>query len=360
MVNEYFAYIGTYTSSGGEGIYCYRLNMGTGTLEHVSTTGGVENPSFLQIAPSGRSLYAVCADYKAMTTGAVRAYSIDARTGGLTYLNEQSSEGEGPCHVTVDQTNRYVLLANYGSGSVATYPIGGEGRLGKATGFVQHEGSSVDPERQTGPHAHSINLDPTNTFAFAADLGIDKVMVYRLNHADGSLTPNESPWVRTPPGAGPRHFAFHPSGKYGYVINEMGSTITALHYDAARGMLNEIETVPTLPDGFDGVSHCADIHVAPSGKFVYGSNRGHDSIAVFRVDQGTGRLTGIGHEPTGGRTPRNFAIDPSGTYLLVANQDTDNILTFRIDQDSGMLESTGHEVEVPSPVCIKLLPLTIE
>ena len=355
MTDQYLAYIGTYTTGASEGIYAFQLDMATGALEHVSTTSGIDNPSFLDIAPLGKHLYAVCADFEAMSGGLVKAYAIDSETGELTYLNEQSSEGEGPCHITVDKTGKYVLLANYGSGSVAMLPVEQGGRLGKATGFVQHEGSSVDPERQVGPHAHSIILDADNRFAFAADLGTDKMMVYRLDFATGKLVSNDSPWVRTPPGSGPRHFDFHPNGKYAYLINEMGSTVTALHYDAERGMLNEIETVPTLPEDFDGVNHCADIHVAPSGKFVYGSNRGHDSIAIFAIDQDTGSLTALGHESTKGETPRNFAIDPSGTYMLTANQDGDNIVTFLIDQKSGMLEPTGHEVEVPSPVCIKLL-----
>ena len=282
MANEYLAYIGTYTSLGAEGIYCYRFDMATGGLEYVNTTGAIDDPSFLDIAPSGKYLYAVCADFEAMTTGIIRAYSIDADTGELTLLNEQSSEGTGPCHVEVDQTSRYVLLANYGSGSVASYPIQEDGSLGKATGFVQHQGSSIDPERQEGPHGHSINIDPTNTFAFAADLGIDKVLAYRINHDDGSITPADSPYTRTPPGGGPRHFAFHPNGKHAYLLNEMGSSVTAMHYDGSRGMLNEIETLTTLPDDFDGVNHCADIHVSPDGEFVYASNRGHDSIAVIR------------------------------------------------------------------------------
>lgn len=355
MTDQYLAYIGTYTDGISEGIYAYRFDMADGSLEHVSTTSGLENPSFLDISPSGKHLYAVCADFEASQSGVVKAYSIDPQSGDLTYLNEQSSEGAGPCHISIDQTGKYALVANYGSGSVAMLPIQQGGGLGKATGFIQHEGSSVDPERQMGPHAHSIILDAGNRYAFAADLGMDKMMVYRLDFATGELVPNDSPWVRTPPAAGPRHFDFHPNGEYAYIINEMGSTITALHYDAERGMLNEIETVPTLPDDFDGVSHTADIHVAPSGKFVYGSNRGHDSIAIFAVDQVTGSLTALGHQSTQGETPRNFAIHPSGAYMLAANQDTDNIITLRIDQESGMLQPTGHEVQVGAPVCIKLL-----
>lgn len=354
MVDQYFAFIGTYTQGGSEGIYSYRLDMASGRLERIGAIGGIENPTFLALAPSGEHLYAV----EAVTPGAVHAYSIDRRTGDLSPLNQQPSEGDGPCHVSVDQTGRYVLIANYMSGSVAALPIDERGALLPATGFVQHEGSSVDPDRQTEPHAHSIILDQANAFAFAADLGTDKLMIYKLDLASGKLLANDSPWVRTPPGAGPRHFDFHPSGRFAYLINEMGSSVTAFHYDPPRGMLNEIHTVPTIPSSFDGVNHCADVHVHPSGRFLYGSNRGHDSIAVFSIDQDTGQLTALGHESTQGETPRNFIIDPSGTYLLAANQDTHDIVTFCIDQENGTLEPTGQRADSPSPVCIKLLPCT--
>ena len=356
MAEQYLAFIGTYTQGDSEGIYSYRFDMASGRLDRLGAIGGIENPTFLALSPSGDRLYAV----EAVTPGTVHAYSVDRRTGALSHLNQQSSEGDGPCHVSVDRTGQYVLVANYMSGSVAALPIDERGKLRPASGFVQHEGSSVDPDRQKEPHAHSIILDQANAFAFAADLGTDKLMIYKLDLASGKLVASDSPWARTPPGAGPRHFDFHPNGRFAYLINEMGSSVTAFHYDPARGMLNEIHTVPTLPHDFDGVSHCADVHVHPSGKFLYGSNRGHDSIAVFSIDHDTGKLTELGHESTQGETPRNFVIDPSGTYLLAANQDTHDIVTFRIDQESGMPEPTGQRAESPSPVCIKLLPCASE
>jgi 6-phosphogluconolactonase len=260
--------------------------------------------------------------------------------------------------MSVDATGRFVLVANYGSGSVCVLPIGRDGGLGDAADVVQHQGSSVNPRRQQGPHAHSITLDAANRYAFAADLGIDKVMVYRLDTASGKLIPNDPPWAQVKPGAGPRHFDFHPSGKYAYLINELDSTITAFAYDASRGIIREIQTVPTLPADFRGASTCADVHVSPSGKFLYGSNRGHDSIVIFRIDEATGRLSYVGHELTQGKTPRNFAIDPTGTFLLAANQNSDTIVTFRIDQQTGKLTPTGHVAEAPMPVCLKLMPIS--
>jgi 6-phosphogluconolactonase len=310
------------------------------------------------IHPGGRFLYAVSeARERGTPSGAVGAFSIDPRTGKLAHLNRQSSVGAGPCHLTVDRTGRFVLVANYGGGSVAVLPIDGEGRLGEATDFVQHQGGSVNPRRQSGPHAHSVTLDPANRYAFVADLGLDKVLIYRLDLERGKLTANEEPWVQVTAGAGPRHFAFHPKGRHAYLITELANTVIAFAYDGARGVLGEMQTVPTLPVGFQGTTYAADLHVSPSGKFVYGSNRGHDSIAIFAVEQESGRLTLVGHEPTRGRTPRGFALDPTGSFLLVANQDSDSVVTFRVDRDTGRLSATGDVVEVPAPVCLKFVTL---
>jgi 6-phosphogluconolactonase len=357
-IEEYLVYVGTYTHGDSEGIYVYRIDISTGALGYSSKATGVENPSFLAVDPESRYLYSVCevAEFAGQPTGVLKAYAISPETGELTYLNQQPSGGTVPCHVTVDQTGRFLLVANFGSGSVAALAILGDGRLGEATGFVQHEGSGVNPQLQDGPHAHSINLDPANRYALAPDRGIDKVLVYRLDLEGGRLVPNDEPWASVKPGAGPRHFDFHPSGRYAYVINEIDSTITAFTYDGAKGRLREIHTVSTLPEDFEGSNTCADIHVSPSGRFVYGSNRGHDSIAIFAIDLSTGRLTHVDHEPTQGKTPRNFAIDPSGTLLLAANQDSDTIVTFRIDQETGKLEPTGHVANVPSPACLTLIP----
>ncbi|HUT88209.1 MAG TPA: lactonase family protein [Thermoguttaceae bacterium] len=350
-------YVGTYTGGDSRGIYRCRLDLGTGTLRSLELAAETLNPSFLALHPSGRFLYAVgeIGNFGGGKTGAVSAFRIEPKSGKLTPLNQQPSRGTGPCHLTVDRTGRNVLVANYGSGSVACLPIGDDGRLGDATSFVQHEGSSVNPQRQQGPHAHVVELDAANRFAFVADLGLDKILIYRLNADRGQLTPNDPPSAAVAPGAGPRHFAFHPTGRFAYVINEIDSTVTAFGYDAQRGALEPLETVPTLPEGFTGKSTTAEIVVHPSGRFLYGSNRGHDSLVIFAVDARTGKLRYVGHEPTQGKAPRNFAIDPSGDYLLAANQGTDNVVVFRIDANTGELRPTGHSLEVPKPVCLVMM-----
>ena len=365
---EMLVYVGTYTSGKSEGIYVYRMDKSTSALEFVSKTTGVDNPSFLAIHPQQSYLYAVneIGEFAGKPSGAVSAFSIDPKTGKLTYLNQQPSHGPGPCHLSIDKTGKFVLVANYSGGSVCVLPIQDDGRLGEATDFIQHQGSSVNPRRQEGPHAHSITLSPDNRYVFAADLGLDKIMIYQFDLAAGKLKPNDEPCVEVKPGAGPRHFDFHPNSRYAYLINELDNTIIAYAYDEVNGTLKEIQTVPTLPKDFEDVSHCADVHVSPSGKFVYGSNRGHDSIVIFAIDAETGaqshpenrgKLTYVGHEPTQGKTPRNFAIDPTGTFLLAANQATDTIITFRIDQQTGKLTPTGHVTEVPQPVCLKIIHL---
>jgi 6-phosphogluconolactonase len=352
---EIRVYIGTNTNGDSEGIYVYRLNLSSGALEFESKATGVESPSFLALHPEHRYLYSVNAVQKVdgKPSGGVSAFRIDPSTGELTFLNQQLSGGPGPCHLSVDLTGQYVLVANYAGGSVAMLPIQADGSLGEATDFVQHAGSSVNPDRQQGPHAHSINIDPGNRYAFAPDLGIDKIMIYELDLTHGKLTPNSQPWAQVHAGAGPRHFDFHPNGRWAYAINELDSTMTAFNYDDSKGVLTEIGSIATLPDDFDGTSHCADVHVSPSGKFVYGSNRGHDSIVIFAVDERTGQLTLVGHESTQGEIPRNFAIDPTGSLLLAANQSSSTIVTFRIDSETGELNPTGQVVEVPTPVCLK-------
>ena len=358
MASDYLVYVGTYTKRDSEGIYVYRMDGATGELEYSSKATEIEEPSFLATDPENRYLYVVSEvdEFEGQPTGAVSAYSISPGTGELSYLNRRLTGGTIPCHVQVNRAGSYLLLANYGSGSVASFPIEDGGGLGEAVSAFQHEGSSVNPERQEGPHAHSINLDPANRFAFVPDLGTDRVMFYRFDAETGILEPNDPPFVEAEPGSGPRHFDFHPNGRHAYVINELGSTVTAYDYDAERGALSPIHTVSTLPEGFQGSTTCADVHVTSDGRFVYGSNRGHDSIARFSVDQESGRLTPTGHTPTQGRTPRNFGIDPSGQLLLAANQDSDTIVTFRIDRASGDLIPTGHVAEVPMPVCLKFVP----
>ena len=355
-------YFGTYTGKVSKGIYRSELDLATGKLSPAVLAGEAASPSFLAIAPNQKFLYSVgeISDFGGKKAGAVNAFAIDAATGNLTLLNQQSSVGAGPCHVVVDREGKNVLVANYGGGSAAVLPIQADGKIGEASSFVQHKGTSVDKGRQESPHAHSINVDAKNRFAFVADLGLDTVQVYRLDSAKGTITANDPPAAKVEPGSGPRHFAFHPSGKFAYVINEMSLTVTAFQYDAEKGLLTSQQTITTLPEGVTdrkGMS-TAEVVVHPSGKFLYGSNRGHHSIAIFAIDQSTGKLTAVGHQGMGIKTPRNFNVDPTGNYLLVANQDGDSVVVFRVDQATGKLEPTGSTIEVPMPVCVKFLPLS--
>ncbi|HVN81577.1 MAG TPA: lactonase family protein [Terriglobia bacterium] len=352
-------YIGTYTGLGSQGIYAYRLYASSGALTPIGLAAETPNPSFLAVHPGRRFLYAVneVDHFDGRKSGAVTAFEIDAATGKLSLLNQQASGGRGPCYLSVDRTGKYVLLANYGGGSVSVLPIETNGSLGKATAFIQHSGKGSDPQRQEGPHAHSINLDAANRFAVAADLGLDKLLVYRFDATKGTLSPNDPPYTSLRPKSGPRHFAFHPQGKFAYVINEMASTITAFSYDAEHGVLKELQTVTTLPNGFSGENSTAEVQVHPSGKFLYGSNRGHDSIAVFKINGEKGTLQLIEIQPTRGKEPRNFGIDPSGSFLLAANQNSGNIVVFRIDSKTGRLSATGNSVDVNSPVCVKFVEI---
>jgi 6-phosphogluconolactonase len=349
-------YVGTYTSGKSEGIYLYSLSLASGELKHVATTKGVKDPSFVAVAPSRRYLYAVneLEEFAGKKSGAVSAFAIDQRTGDLKFLNQQPSMGGAPCYLDVDRSNRFVLVANYAGGNVAVLPIRSDGTLGEATDLKQDHGSSINSERQEAPHAHCIVLDPAQRFAYACDLGTDKIMIFRFDKRRGTLDPNHKPWVQAKPGAGPRHLTFHPDGNYAYVVNELHATITAFAHNRINGNLVELQTIATLPADSTAANTSADIHVSLDGRFVYASNRGHDSIATFEVNSGNGTLRLMGHDSTGGKTPRNFAIDPTGAFLLVANQNSNNIITFRRDRRTGRLTPTGHVAEVPSPVCLKI------
>ena len=352
-----FLFVGTYTRTTSEGIYVYRMDNSTGVLERVAVTGGIKNPTFLALSPDNSHLYAVAEinEHCGRPTGAVYSYSVSPDSGDLAYVNQQSTGGPGPCHLTVDATGAHVIVANYQGGSICVLPIQTDGSLGEMSEFIQHEGSSVIPHRQREPHAHSVNLDPNNRFIYAPDLGMDKVMIYQLDLDSGNLLANKPAFVQVAPGAGPRHFAFHPDGTRAYVLNEIGNTVTAFNWDPESGSLEEFQTVTTLPADFLETSHTADLHIHPNGRFLYGSNRGHDSIAIFEIDPDTGGLTPRGWASTQGRTPRNIAIDPSGQFMLAENQDSDSIFTFRINDETGMLISTGSVIKVPMPVCIKFL-----
>jgi 6-phosphogluconolactonase len=323
-------------------------------MSPAGLAGEAVNPSFLAIHPNRRFLYAVS---EVNRNGVVISFSLDASTGKLAPINQTGVRGSGPCYVAVDRSGKDVLVANYGSGSFAVMPVKDDGSLGEISSFVQDSGTVADRKRQGGPHAHSINLSLDNRFAIGADLGLDKLFVFRFDPAAGSITANEPPSASVAPRSGPRHFAFHPSGKYGYVINEIGNSVTAFSYNAANGVLSEIQTVSTLPADFHGQSDCAEVQVHPSGKFLYGSNRGHNSIAVFAIDAGKGTLTPVEYVPTGGKVPRNFGVDPSGNYLIAANQDSNNLVVFKIDAKTGRLKATGQEFEVYRPVCVKFLAL---
>jgi 6-phosphogluconolactonase len=355
QARELTLYVGTYTSGKSEGIYGYRMDANTGKLTRFNSFKSV-NPSFLAIDQSKRYLYAVneVSDHAGKPSGGVSAFAIDRAAGNLRLLNEQPSLGADPCHLTINRKKNALLVANYTGGNVSVLSVRPDGTLGPSTDVENHEGSSVK-EQQKGPHAHCVILDRTERYALAADLGIDKVMIYRFNPSTGKLVPGKQPWLQLKAGAGPRHLTLHPNGKWTYVINELDSTLTTLQYNGVNGTLSEIETVSTLPSDFSGVSYCADVHVSPSGRFVYGSNRGHNSIVVFQINPRTGKLTPIQHVSTEGNWPRNFTIDPTGKFLLVANQRTDNVVTLSIDSRTGQLMPTGHVEEIPVPVCVKFL-----
>jgi 6-phosphogluconolactonase len=354
FAGEYNIYIGTFTGAKSKGIYACRMDDASGALTAPALVAETKSPSFLDIDPQHKFLFAIneINRFEGKPAGAVTAFAIDPVTGGLTQLNQRSTVGTGPCHVVIDATHKDVLVANYASGSVAVLPVSADGHLGGASTFIQHHGKSINPSRQEGPHAHCLALDAANRFAFACDLGLDEVLVYKFDAEHGTLTPNEPPFASIKPGSGPRHLVFHPNGHAAYVINELNSTITRFSYDSDRGVLIEKQTISTLPADFKGQNFPAEIAVHPSGKFLYGSNRGHNSIAIYSIDSADGSLKNIGFESTRGKIPRNFAIDPSGKFLLAANQDTDNIAVFRIDAATGLLKFVG-QVDVPAPVCIK-------
>lgn len=350
--NPIRVYVGTYTRQDSKGIYTFTLNTETGATSEPKLAAELVNPSFVAI--HGDSLFAVnevsnMGDGK-RGVGGVTGFQI-GESGELKKLNSQVSGGAGPCHLSVDHTGKCVVVANYGGGSVACLPIDDHGMLGEASTFIQHTGSSVNERRQSGPHAHSANIDSTNKFAVVADLGLDKLLVYKLDATDAKLTANDPAFVKSEPGAGPRHFNFHPSSKFAYANNEMTSSVTAYQFDNEKGVLTPLETYSTLPEPVEGNS-TAECLVHPNGKFVYVSNRGHNSIAMFSV-QDDGRLKAIGHESTQGEIPRNFGITPDGKFLLAANQNSGTVVVFKINPETGKLKATGNVLEIPTPVCVR-------
>jgi 6-phosphogluconolactonase len=352
-------YVGTYTGgqAGSKGIYLMELDRRTGGARMAGLAAEVESPSFLAIHPDKQHLYAVSeiTEHEGERTGLVHSFLINPVDGKLLRLSSQPTMGGAPCHLVVDKEGKNVLVANYVGGNATVLPLLPDASVTTPSATVQHEGKGPDAGRQEAPHAHSINLDAANRFALVADLGLDKVFAYAFDPEKGTLTPSDPPSASVQPGAGPRHLAFHPSGKYAYVNNEMASSVTAFRYDAEKGTLAPIHTLSTLPAGEFPGNSTAEVQVHPSGKFVYVSNRGHDTIAIFTVDEATGKLTAAGHQPTGGKTPRNFGIDPSGRFLLAANQDSDSVVVFLIDGETGSLKQVGNPYLVPRPVCVKFV-----
>ena len=360
--SSYLAYVGTYTASSSKGIYSFRFDPATGQLKPMGVAAELPNPSFLATDPQHRFLYAVTEmgpepgadDYK--KNGFVSSYSIDRKTGALTLLNKVDAGGGGSCHLVVDKTGKTLFVANYGSGNVASFAIKPDGSIGERTGFYQHSGSSVNPARQTGPHAHAVVLSPDNRFLFVPDLGTDQVKIYRIDAQKGTFAPNDPASAEVKPGYGPRHFAFGHGAKYAYALCEMGSSVAVFSYNPAKGSLTPVQTISNLPDDFKGEDNSAEIEVDRSGRFLYASNRGNDSITVYAIDPAKGTLTKVQVVPTQGKTPRNFALDPTGKYLVAANQDSSTMVVFSVDSKDGQLKPAGQTIDTPSPVAILFVP----
>jgi len=347
-------YIGSYTSTPQEGISACRFDPDNGAVQLVDVCKGVTYPSFLIFDRPRKYVYAVneTGDFGGKNSGSVSAFRRKAKTGNLTFLNAQPSLGAHPCHLTIDRTGKFILVANYTGGNVAVLPILLDGQLGEPVDMVQHTGKGVNASRQEGPHAHSVNLSPDNRFAFVCDLGIDKIMIYRFDQITGKLSPADIPFYQTAPGAGPRHFTFSGDVKQAFVVNELNSTITSLSYDPGMAILTGMQTLSTLPADFTGENTGADVHIHPNGRFVYASNRGHDSIAVFSIEKGSGKLRLLQNQSTLGKTPRNFAIHSSGRFLLAANQNSNSVNVFSIHPETGRLGETGKSILINKPVCI--------
>jgi 6-phosphogluconolactonase len=346
-------WIGTYTGPQSQGIYAFRFDGETGTLSPLGLAAETPSPSFLALHPNGKVLYAVNETHDGPgNSGMVTAFAIDPATGRLTKINEQPSRGADPCHLAVDATGQYLVVANYTGGSFVVFPLAEDGRLAAASSILANRGSGPNRERQDGPHAHDVVFDAANRFLIAVDLGLDQLFVYRFDPAVGSFTFGDPASARVPPGAGPRHFAFHPDGRHAYSINELDSTVTALEWDPSAGKLTADASVSSLPAGFTGENSTAEVEVDPRGRFLYGSNRGHDSIAVFRINPVSGALSLIAHSLTRGKEPRHFALDPTGRWLIAGNQNSNTLAVFRVDQTAGTLSPAGDLVSVGSPVCI--------
>jgi 6-phosphogluconolactonase len=350
----FFMFVGTYTNKGSKGIYVYKFDAATGKAQLVSNTDGIVNPSYLAIAPDEKHIYAVT-ETATNNDGSISAFSFDRTNGNLSFINKQSSGGANPCYITVNKTNKWVIVANYTGGSLSAFPINANGSLQPYSQLLQHTGSGPNKQRQEKSHVHSTVFSPEQDYLFSPDLGEDKVYTYKFNPADAKpLSAGNPPFTATEPGSGPRHFTFHPNSKYAYVIEEMSGNVTAYKY--RKGKLSFMQRIAAHPSAYRGAIGSADIHVSPDGKFLYASNRGDENtIAIFSIDRKSGKLSSVGYQSTLGKTPRNFIIDPTGNYLLVANQATDNIVVFKRDKQTGLLTNTGEQVKVSVPVCIQLM-----
>ena len=359
-------YVGTYTEpirfgtgkvliGKGEGIYLLELDLYSGKLKHLKTFSKIINPSYLAINKKSRYLYAVneLKEYCGEASGSVSAFTITKSSGALTHINTRPTGGTDPCHVEIDSAGTHIYVSNFMSGSVCVFPLDPNGSIKESSQFIQHKGKSIDPIRQAGPHAHSLVFSPDEQYAFVPDLGLDKLMIYRVDPKTHTLHEREVLSFEVKPGAGPRHCTFDAGGKFCYLINELDSTILVLSYDQQAGFFTELQCVSSLPDGYQAPGNtCADIHIAPDGRYLYGSNRGHDSVIIYKVDQKTGMLSFVDCPSCGGKTPRKFTIDPSGKFLLCANQDSDEIVVFSIEKDSGLLNGESR-IAIPTPVCVK-------
>jgi 6-phosphogluconolactonase len=359
VVSAQIMYVWTYTNpqSKAKGIYAYRFDAKTGKLADMGLMAETPSPSFLALHPNGRFLYAIneVNTFQGKKAGSATSYAVDRTSGKLTQLNQVSTGGPGPCHLIVDATGKTLLVANYAGGSFASFPIMADGKLGEAASLVQDTGSSIDKARQGEPHGHSVNLPKSNKFMLGADLGTDKVMIFKLDAANGKIIANDPPSASVKPGSGPRHLVIAPDQKHVYVVNEMGSSVSTMDFDSNTGAMKEVDVVSTLPADFKGQSACAEIAIDAAGKFVYASNRGHDSIAVFAVDPKTARLKLIQNESSGGRTPRAFVLDPSGNWVVAGNQDTNNIAVLKVDKGTGKLTATGGKYDLGAPVTFVFL-----
>ncbi|MEO7292731.1 MAG: lactonase family protein, partial [Ginsengibacter sp.] len=351
---KYFLFIGTYTGSGSKGIYVYSFDAVSGKAQWISNTEGVVNPSYLAIAPGGNFLYA-CTETRTLNAGGISAFRFDREKGSLTFINKQSSGGDNPAYVSVHKNGRWVIAGNYSGGSLAAFPVNADGSIQPYSQMVQHTGTSINKQRQEAPHVHSTVFSPKGDYLFVPDLGLDKVMIYKFDPTSQKpLQPASPAFAATDPGSGPRHFIFHSNKKWAYLIEEMGGKVVAYNYK--KGKLNAMQQIATHADTAKGNFGSADIHLSPDGKFLYASNRGNENnITIFSVDRSSGKLSLKGFQSTMGIQPRNFTIDPSGKYLLAANQKTGNIVIFKRDEVTGLLQYTGEQINIPEPVCLKMI-----